>query len=229
MSQLNPHALPSDRAEIIELLKRAAKKLKKSGSDQKLAVFQDEIARSLSYQNWSILRKNAARMTQLQFAVFAAQVVQKVNVHEALLAQPKLVEAGTIKCTLFSPNIGYLGYGFKDREPQAIVLSDVNKIQAAMESNDAYYYNAGKVHRHKIQLKKGSFEVPLVAPRGIGDYLIWIEGFHQVNAAIENGLTIVPIGTSLALAQILKSLVGVSSPDTVAHPYDFSKCEATVV
>lgn len=56
------------------------------------------------------------------------------------------------------------------------------------------------------------------------------EGFHQVNAAIEEGLTVVPIGTSLALAQQLKSLVGVSNPHTVAsHQYDFSKSDATVV
>ncbi|ADG20886.1 hypothetical protein [Paraburkholderia atlantica] len=61
---------------------------------------------------------------------------------------------------------------------------------------------------HKGMLKKGLFEVPLVAPRSRG--LHWIEGFHKVNAAIEEGMTVVPIGTSLALAQRLKTLVGAS-------------------
>ncbi|WP_259460977.1 hypothetical protein [Paraburkholderia sp. BL23I1N1] len=76
-------------------------------------------------------------------------------------------------------------------------------------------------------LKKGSFEVPLIVPRGSD--LHWIEGFHQVNAAIEEGITVVPIGTSVSLAPQLKTLVGVAHQNTDPSPYDFSECAAIVV
>lgn len=227
MSQLNTHSLPADRAEIVDLLRRAAKNLKKSRPDQQLVTFQDEIARSYGYQNWSMLHKNARIMTQSEFASFAARIVQNADAQGILLARPKFAETRVIKCKLFSKNIGYLVNEFNDGDAQAIVLSDSHTVKSVMESNDAYYYNAGKVEMHRELLRQGMFEVPLVAPTG--DYLHWIEGFHQVNAAIEEGMTVVPIGTSLALAQQLKSLVGVTIPDTAADRYDFSECGASVV
>ncbi|MFL9987654.1 hypothetical protein [Paraburkholderia sediminicola] len=227
MSQLNTHSLPADRAEVVDLLRRAAKNLKKNKPDQKLVVFQDEIASSYGYQNWSMLHKNARNMTQSQFAHFAALVLRNLESRGFHLAQAKVAEASPIKCKLFSKNIGYLANEFNDGDAQAIVLSDSHTVKSVMESNDAYYYNAGKVEMHRELLRQGMFEVPLVAPTG--DYLYWIEGFHQVNAAIEEGMTVVPIGTSLALAQQLKSLVGVTIPDAAADRYDFSACGASVM
>lgn len=132
-----------------------------------------------------------------------------------------------IKCTLFSKNIGHVAREFRDGDAQAIVLSDAKKLKAVMESNDVYYYNAAKVEMHKGMFKEGMFEVPLVAPRGDGLY--WIEGFHQVNAALEEGMTVVPIGTSLALAEQLKAMVGASRNDTAGNPFDFSACDATIM
>ncbi|WP_321853858.1 hypothetical protein [Paraburkholderia tropica] len=227
MSQLTTYSLPADRAKVVELLRRAAKKLKKGQSDQKLGMSQDEIARSYGYQNWSILHKNARTMTQSQFASFAELVMRNLDAGGIHVAQPNIVESRRIKCALFEKNIGYTASEFKDGEVQAIVLCDSEKIKAALESNDLYYCNVAKVEMHKRWLNNNFFEVPLVAPRD--GHLHWIEGFHQVTAAVEEGMSALPIGTSLALAQELKSLVGVSSPDAVAHPYDFSECDATVV
>ncbi|MEM5440119.1 hypothetical protein [Paraburkholderia diazotrophica] len=132
-----------------------------------------------------------------------------------------------IKCTLFTKNIGHVAREFRVGDAQAIVLSDAKKLKAVMESNDVYYYNAAKVEMHRGLFKKGVFEVPLVAPRGDG--LHWIEGFHQVNAALEEGMTVVPIGTSLVLAEQLKALVGASCDDTAGSPFDFSACDATIM
>ncbi|KND57277.1 hypothetical protein BVER_02694c [Candidatus Burkholderia verschuerenii] len=100
------------------------------------------------------------------------------------------------------------------------------KIKALMEGNDAYYYNAPKVKMYRELLKQGRFEVSLVAPRE-GD-LYWIEGFHHVNAAIEEGMTLVPIGTSVSLAPQLKALVGAAHQSADPSTYDFSECAATV-
>lgn len=227
MSQLTTRSLLVDRAKIIGLLKRVAKNLKKSDPNQKLAVYHDNIARSYGYSNWSMLHKNAEQMTQPQFEAFVALVVQNVDVQKVLLSQPELFGVQIVKCTLFSKNLGYLASKFSEGEPQAIVLSDSKKLKVMMESTGVYYYNAGKVNMHKVMFRKGLFEVPLVVPEG--NNLKWIEGFHQVNAAIEMGMRIVPIGTSLALAQQLRSLIGVSTRNTVASPYDFSECDATVM
>lgn len=227
MPHMNEHPLPVGRAEIIGLLKRVAWNLKESKPDQQLATFQNEIACSYGYQNWSMLRKHARTMTQSEFASFAERIRQDVDAQGILLARLKFIETRVIKCALFSKNIGYIAHEFRDGEAQAIVLSDSNKVKAALESNDVYYYNVAKVEMHKRWLNNRFFEVPLVAPRG--EYLHWIEGFHQVTAAIEEGMKVVPIGTSLALAEKLKSLVGLSGSGTVRHPYDFSECEAAVV
>lgn len=132
-----------------------------------------------------------------------------------------------IKCTLFSKSIAHVAREFRVGDAQAIVLADAKKLKAVMESNDVYYYNAARVEMHKGLFKKGMFEIPLVAPRGDG--LHWIEGFHQVNAALEEGMTVVPIGTSLALAEQLKGMVGASHDDTAGSPFDFSACDATLM
>ncbi len=227
MSQLTTRLLLADRAKVISLLKRVAKSLKKSDPDQKLAVYHDNIARSYGYSNWSMLHKNAEQMTLPQFEAFVALVVQNVDVQKVLLSQPEFFGILTVKCRLFSKSLGYLADEFSDGEPQAIVLSDSKKVQEMMESNGVYYYNAGKVHMNKELLRKGFFEVPLVVPTE--GNLEWVEGFHQVNAALEMGVRIVPMGTSLALAQHLSSLVGASNRNTVASPFDFSECDATVI
>lgn len=223
MSQHTSPSLPADRAEIVSLLKRVAKLLKRECSqDQQLSVFQNQIACSYGYLNWSMLHQHVSEMPQSQFEGFAARVEQ--NAHVRAILRPHK----PIKCALFSESLGYLAPELKEDDAQAIVLADATKIKAKMESDDGYYYNVAKVKFHSERLNKGFFEVPLVAPRG--DDLHWIEGFHQVNAVIEQGLRVVPIGTSLALAQQLKSQVGVSDPVAASrHPYDFSGCDATVV
>lgn len=222
MSQ-QPSSLSADRAEIVSLLKRVAKLQKRESlQDQQLSVFQNEIACSHGYPNWSMLHQHVSEMQQPQFEDFAARVRQNGYV-QAILRTHK-----PIKCQLFTMSLGYLASELEEGEAQAIVLADATKIRAKMESDDGYYYNPAKVKFQKGRLDKGLFEVPLVVPRG--DDLTWIEGFHQVNAAIEEGLGVVPIGTSLALAQQLKSLVGVGDSVAAArHPYDFSECDATVV
>lgn len=141
----------------------------------------------------------------------------------------RLIEEWRVEHNTERPHssLGYLASKFSEGEPQAIVLSDSKMLKVMMESTGVYYYNAGKVNMHKVMFRKGLFEVPLVVPEG--NNLKWIEGFHQVNAAIEMGMRIVPIGTSLALAQQLRSLIGVSTRNTVASPYDFSECDATVM
>lgn len=223
MSQQTSSSLSADRAEIVSLLKRVAKLLKREcPQDQQLTVFQNQIACSYGYLNWSMLHQHVSEMPQSQFEGFAARVRQNVYV-QAILNPRK-----PIKCELFSKSLGYLASEFEDGEAQAIVLADATKIKAKMESDDGYYYNVAKVKFQRERLNKGFFEVPLVVPRG--DDWHWIEGFHQVNAAIEQELRVVPIGTSLALAQQLKSQVGVSDPAAAArHPYDFSECDATVI
>ena len=50
-----------------------------------------------------------------------------------------------------------------------------------------------------------------------------------MNAALEEGMTIVPIGTSLSLAEQLKELVGASRDDTADSPFGFSACDATIM
>lgn len=72
-----------------------------------------------------------------------------------------------IKCTLFSKSIAHVAREFRVGDAQAIVLADANKLKVEMESNDVYYYNAARVEMHKGLFKKGMFEVPLVAPRGV--------------------------------------------------------------
>ncbi|BEU25565.1 hypothetical protein [Paraburkholderia caribensis] len=226
MSKITRHFLPAERAEILELLKRVAKIRQKSDPHPILSAAQDQVAHGYAYLNWSLLHRHVAKMAQPEFAVFADRVLHSDDVRKIRPARAKSERVADIKCELFSKNIGYLAEGFGDGDPQAIVLADSNRLSELMKSNDAYYYHPAKVLRHRERLRKGKFEVPLVAPEQWGVY--WVEGFHQVTAALEEGMTTIPVGTSLALAQQLKSLVGVRSHGKTGHRYDLSDCIATV-
>ncbi|MBB3261666.1 hypothetical protein F4827_006588 [Paraburkholderia bannensis] len=225
MSTRYSRLIAPDREKFLDLLRREAQNRKKANPGQILSVYQNELAKSYSYSNWSMMHRHVSRMKQSQFDDFCSKVLANLRTNVANISLRE--QRPKVKCALFSPNIGYVAREFKDGDPQAIVLADATKIKAEMESNDVYYYNAGKVHMHKGYLKSGLFEIPLVAPRS--EYLHWIEGFHQVNAAIELGMKVIPVGTSLALAQELKSLVGTANPTGSREQFDFSGCEATVM
>lgn len=228
MSQLTVHTPSAACIELLDVLKRNAKQLKKHQRTQKLAVCQDEIARSYGYANWSMLHKNVSRMAPQQFEIFAAQVVLREGVDMHPTYRPATEQAnGKLKCRLFSESLDFLADEFAEGEAQGIVLAEPARIADVMERNSSYYYNPAKVEMHRRQLKKGLFEVPLVVVRQ--GNLDWIEGFHQVNAALEEDLPLIPIGTSLALAPALKQLVGAGSRVSTFRFYDFSECDATVV
>ena len=119
MSQQTSSSLSADRAEIVSLLKRVAKLLKREcPQDQQLTVFQNQIACSYGYLNWSMLHQHVSEMPQSQFEGFATRVEQNVHVQAILrLRKP-------IKCSLFSESLGYLARELKEDDVQAIVLAD---------------------------------------------------------------------------------------------------------
>ncbi|CAJ3407467.1 Uncharacterised protein [Burkholderia pseudomallei] len=68
----------SDRAALLELLKRVAKREKARRRDEEFKEVQlssllDKIAASLGYRNWSLLHKDAIRMPADRFAALKAQ------------------------------------------------------------------------------------------------------------------------------------------------------------
>ncbi|WP_234775585.1 hypothetical protein [Paraburkholderia tropica] len=132
-----------------------------------------------------------------------------------------------IKCSLFSKTLGHLDHAFSENDTQVIVIADTAKLKAVMESNDHYYFNAAKVDLHSRYLEKNMFEMPLVAPTGTS--LKWIEGFHQINAAADRELPVLPVTTSAALAKRVKALVGASSPESAHEIFEFSGCHGVTV
>jgi hypothetical protein len=51
---------------VLEVLKRFAKQLKRAHGAQKLAACQDRVAKMFGYQNWSMLHKHLAKMSQTE-------------------------------------------------------------------------------------------------------------------------------------------------------------------
>ncbi|OBR46236.1 hypothetical protein [Paraburkholderia tropica] len=132
-----------------------------------------------------------------------------------------------IKCSLFSKTLGHLDHAFSENDTQVIVIADTAKLKAEMKSNDHYYFNAAKVDLHSRYLEKNLFEMPLVAPTKTS--LTWIEGFHQINAAANRKLPVIPVTTSAALAERVKALVGASSPESAHEIFEFSDCHGVTV
>lgn len=132
-----------------------------------------------------------------------------------------------IKCSLFSKTLGHLDRAFSENDTQVIVITDTAKLKAVMEANSRYYLNQAKVEMHERYLDKGMFEMPLVAPTV--DSLKWIEGFHQISAAVNGQLSVLPVTTSALHAERVKALVGASAPDSAHEIFDFSECHGVKV
>ncbi|WP_185734401.1 hypothetical protein [Burkholderia sp. Bp9031] len=130
-----------------------------------------------------------------------------------------------IQCTLFHEKLDNLSSKFKPGEPIAIVIADAKKLEAAMKETDAYYYNPAKVDRRAALLKKGQFEIPLVVPHE-DRKMEWIEGFHQVNAALEAGYPRIPVSTSIGLANLLREQVGEDENGCPQDDFCFSNLNA---
>lgn len=78
---------PSNRAALIELLKRVAKREKTQLRDEEfeevqLSTVLDQIAVTLGYRNWSLLHKDAIRMPTGRFSALAARVSDFPEVQE---------------------------------------------------------------------------------------------------------------------------------------------------
>jgi hypothetical protein len=90
-AQIHPPA--SDRAALLDLLKKVAKHEKKANPGGKLATYQDAVAKAIGYLNWSMLHKHVAQMTQPQFGAFSALThanpqVQKLSKGSANVLAP---------------------------------------------------------------------------------------------------------------------------------------------
>ncbi|MFP3707872.1 hypothetical protein SB783_28020 [Paraburkholderia sp. SIMBA_009] len=132
-----------------------------------------------------------------------------------------------IKCSLFSNTLGHLDDALDENDTQVIVIADTARLKAVMESNDLYYLNPARIDLHARYLDKDMFEMPLVVPTESS--LRWIEGFHQINAAANRKLPVIPVTTSAALAERVKALVGASSPESAHEIFEFSGCHGVTV
>ncbi|MBR8136847.1 hypothetical protein [Burkholderia cenocepacia] len=130
-----------------------------------------------------------------------------------------------IHCKLFTNILDHLSHRFKEGEPVAVVMADATKLKQAMMSSDAYYYNDAKVQFHAESLKKGKFEIPLICPQDDGQ-ITWIEGFHQVQAILDTGVSDIPVSTSVGLAFQLRDLIGSANQETARQGYSFSGMKA---
>lgn len=97
MSKAKSTSLPADRDHLIVVLKQYAKDGKSQDSTQPLAAFLDAVAKTFHFQNWSVLHKNVAKMTQPQFSAFAATVMADPSVPafvgaQATSAEPERVD-----------------------------------------------------------------------------------------------------------------------------------------
>lgn len=93
MSAKSPkQVLPFDREEILDVLKRLAKAIKKENPEQPLAFYQNELAVRFGFQNWSVLHKNVASMSNVAFARFSYKANSDAEVQSILLELPGFVE-----------------------------------------------------------------------------------------------------------------------------------------
>lgn len=65
---------------VVSALKRYAKKAKRVGPEQKLSRYQDQVAISLGYNNWSMLHRHVVSMSADEIATFSALVERRLGV-----------------------------------------------------------------------------------------------------------------------------------------------------
>ncbi|EEF23878.1 conserved hypothetical protein [Ricinus communis] len=117
---------------------------------------------------------------------------------------------------------------FRPGDNPAIVIADMQRVIGVMDDAIAYFTNPFRRATHAGYLGEGRFEIPLLVPRP-GGQLRWVEGIHQVNVAFDNGLGVIPLSTSLALANVLHALVGAPDQEAARQSFDFCSCGATPI
>jgi hypothetical protein len=131
-----------------------------------------------------------------------------------------------IRCKLFALNLETIDALFRRGDTAVIVLADTQKVISKMDGSGNYYSNSGKIKTRLQQLQAGYFEIPVVVPVN-AEEVHWVEGIHQVNAAFEHGLGIIPISTAARYAETLKAWVGAAQPELAHDQFDFSACAGT--
>lgn len=127
-----------------------------------------------------------------------------------------------IKCTLFTTNLWPVDSAFVEGDEIAIVIADTGKVDTAMKQTVRHYVNDAKIQTHSAYLKKNLFEIPLVY---VHDGAVeWVEGFHQVTAAKEAGLKVIPLTTAARMAPELIALVGADDEKRATMTYSFAEC-----
>ncbi|MFM0416992.1 hypothetical protein [Paraburkholderia aromaticivorans] len=90
---------PAQRQELIDLLKRIAKRKRRQlvdeSDDTPLATLHDAIAIGLGYDNWSLFHKDVGRMTEAHFAKINAKVRAYPEIQKFLTERPIDREAAT--------------------------------------------------------------------------------------------------------------------------------------
>jgi hypothetical protein len=168
--------------------------------------------------------QNTATDARLHFRYVVVWSQIKSVVHFATIQTKK---AKMIRCKLFATNLGPVDSGFIEGDDAVIVMADTEKVDAAMQRSVQYYVNEPKVRTQAVNLEKGLFEAPLVYARD--GAIHWVEGFHQVTAAKNAGLKVIPLSTAARMANELKTLVGTDDKETANHTYSFADCRDVVV
>lgn len=133
-----------------------------------------------------------------------------------------------IRCKLFASNLDPIDRAFQRGDTAVIVVADIQNVISKMDGAANYYDNSAKIETHLRRLQAGYFEIPLVAPIN-AEKLRWVEGIHQVNAAFEYGLGIIPISTAARYAETLKTWLGAAQPELAHDQFDFSACACPVI
>lgn len=127
-----------------------------------------------------------------------------------------------LKVTRYTRTLDYMAADFKPGDRAAIVFVDTGKLIADMGANHRYCVNDAKIATHRALLKRGYFEAPIILPRLRG--LIWLEGFHQMVAAVDADLPIVPVTTTEPFVAETKRLVGTANAKQYKNIFDLSDC-----
>ncbi|WP_213305990.1 hypothetical protein [Paraburkholderia sacchari] len=132
-----------------------------------------------------------------------------------------------IQCKLFTTHLWPVDSAYDESDEVAIVMADINKVDAAMKCTLRYYVNELKIRLHTDYLEKGIFEAPLVHVRA--GSIEWVEGYHQVSAAKNAGLEVIPVSTAKRMVSELKQLVGIDDPQRAAEKFNFMECSGVPV
>lgn len=169
MSNFSQQNLPFDRSEALGLLKRVAKLIKKDNPEHPLSKFQDELAASFGFPNWSMLHKNVAAMPQSKFVLFSDRVHQHPEVQAILFASPSFLEAAKdeMRAWVRSNYTPLIEFAFYDNEAEnGFSLPSEDILNLLQEEFD---------HRFPFDaIESVAYELELEGPWGDEDY--WLGG-----------------------------------------------------